>query len=162
MTLKALSLLKQKNIDFTYTIVGDGVEYERIAFTIHQLGLTNNVNLLGKKNREEIVKIYAQAEIYVQYSISEGFCNAVLEAQAMGLLCVVSDAEGLAENVIHEKTGWVVPKGNPLKLVERIVQVSGMSYKEKEEISRNAVNRVRNEFNLKKQQQEFFNFYQVD
>ena len=51
--------------------------------------------------------------IYLQYSIQEGFCNAVLEAQALGLLTIVSDAEGLPENVIHGETGWVVPKRKP-------------------------------------------------
>ncbi|MBK7870836.1 MAG: glycosyltransferase family 4 protein [Saprospiraceae bacterium] len=55
---------------------------------------------------------YEKADIYLQYSIQEGFCNAVLEAQAMGLLCIVSDAEGLPENILHGQTGWVVPKGN--------------------------------------------------
>ena len=40
------------------------------------------------------------SDVYLQYSVQEGFCNAVLEAQAMGLLCVVSDGGALPENVI--------------------------------------------------------------
>lgn len=59
---------------------------------------------------EDIAKHLVTSDIYIQYSVQEGFCNAVLEAQATGMLCVVSDAEGLAENVLHEITGWVVPK----------------------------------------------------
>ena len=59
---------------------------------------------------DDIVKFYKKADIYIQYSIEEGFCNAVLEAQSMGVLTIVSDASGLIENVVDGKTGWVVPK----------------------------------------------------
>ena len=60
------------------------------------------------------------ADIYIQPSIQEGFCNSVLEAQAMGLLVIVSDAEGLHENVINNVTGWVVKKRNPILLSEKL------------------------------------------
>ena len=45
------------------------------------------------------------SDVYIQSSVQEGFGNAVLEAQASGLCCIVSDAEGLSENVLNEKTG---------------------------------------------------------
>src|SRR5690606_23867831 len=94
-TLEALALLKNENIPFHYTIIGDGVEKERLQFAIYQLGLGDCVTFTGKLPPEEVKKQLQQTDIYLQYSIQEGFCNAVLEAQAMGLLCVVSDAEGL-------------------------------------------------------------------
>ena len=61
-----------------------------------------------------------KSDIYLQYSIQEGFCNSVLEAQAMGLLSIVSDANGLTENIIHNYTGWVVPKMAPKLLANCI------------------------------------------
>ena len=74
------------------------------------------VSFKGKLAHMEVKKAMEQADIYLQYSLQEGFCNAVLEAQAMGLLCIVSDAEGLPENVLHGQTGWVVPKRQPALL----------------------------------------------
>ena len=44
----------------------------------------------------------------------------VLEAQVMGLLSIVSDANGLPENIIHNYTGWVVPKMAPKLLANCI------------------------------------------
>ena len=62
----------------------------------------------------------------IQYSIEEGFCNAVLEAQSMGVLTIVSNASGLMENIIDGKTGWVVPKRKPNLLAKKIKQITSM------------------------------------
>src|SRR5690554_3744782 len=159
VTLEALALLKEQGIDFVYKIIGEGKEYERIAFAAYQLGLTERVQFLGKLPHAEVKQELEEASIYIQYSIQEGFCNAVLEAQAMGKLCVVSNAEGLTENVLHGKTGWVVPKYSPYLLAEQIKKVLLMEEGEQARFSRNAMERVREEFNLEKQTKEFVDFY---
>ncbi|CAM3436880.1 glycosyltransferase family 4 protein [Aequorivita lipolytica] len=158
-TIEALALLKSKGLDFTYKIIGEGPEYERIAFAAYQLGLKDNVQFLGKLPHSEVKRQLESATMYLQYSIQEGFCNAVLEAQAMGKLCIVSNAEGLPENVIHNQTGWVVPKYNPQALVETIQKVIALNPEEKIAISETAQKRVKEEFNIVKQQREFLNFY---
>lgn len=161
LTLQSLLELKRKHIPFTYTIVGDGKDYERIAYAIHEMGLTDQVYLVGKKNREEVLDMYKKSNIYIQYSISEGFCNAVLEAQVMGLLCVVSDAEGLVENVIHEKTGWVVTKNDYKNLTKTLVEIIALPEQTKKNITQRAIDRVKVNFTLDKQQQDFLTFYNI-
>lgn len=158
-TLEALAILKTQGHDFIYKIVGEGEEYERIAFAAYQLGLMENVQFMGKLNHFEVRRELEKTDIYLQYSIQEGFCNAVLEAQAMGRLCIVSDAEGLPENVLHEYSGWVVPKHSPKLLAAQIMRVVLMDEQTKIGIAQNAEERVRTEFNLEKQQQEFLKFY---
>lgn len=160
-TLEALSILKKEGINFQYTIVGDGPERERLVFAAYQLGLEKNVTFAGKLPPEEVKGHLAKATIYVQYSIQEGFCNAVLEAQAMGLLCVVSDAEGLSENILDGQTGWVVPKRSPQLLANKLKKVIALDALQKDEITTKAVNRVKAEFNIEKQTQEFVDFYQL-
>ncbi|WP_452231437.1 glycosyltransferase family 4 protein [Lacinutrix sp. MEBiC02595] len=158
-TLEALALLKQLGIAFHYTIIGDGSEKERLVFAAHQLGLKEHITFTGKLPQTEVKKHLEAASIYVQYSIQEGFCNAVLEAQALGLLCVVSNAEGLAENVLNGKTGWVEPKRNPILLANRIEAILKLSEAEKQKIRENAIARVHKEFGLLKQQEAFVHFY---
>lgn len=159
--LEALAILKNKGILFTYTVVGSGTkkEKEEVIFAAHQLNIRDEVVFAGKKNKEEVKTYYKNANIYLQYSISEGFCNAVLEAQSMKKLCIVSNAEGLAENVLHNKTGWVVPKLKPELLAAEIDKVIKLSEIEKKTIAEQAAKRVKNEFNIEKQQNEFVNFY---
>lgn len=158
-TLEALALLRKDAINFHYTIVGDGSERERLQFAIHQLGLNDHVTLAGKLSSEQVKDVLSTTDVYLQYSIQEGFCNAVLEAQAMGIICVVSDAEGLSENVINNSTGFVVAKQNPTFLFEKIKEVIHLSEIKKQAISDQAVLRVKKEFNLEKQQKEFLAFY---
>lgn len=159
-TLEALAILKQRKILFEYNIVGSGEEKERLRFTADQLGILDCVNFTGRKEQSEIREFLKKSDVYIQYSIQEGFCNAVLEAQATGLLCVVSDADGLKENVLDNKTGWVVPKRAPLKLADQIQYVMELSDSEKNEIQKTAISRVKIEFNIAKQNVEFHKFYQ--
>lgn len=158
-TLEALALLKNEGVKFHYTIIGDGIELEHLKFTVHQLGLKEYVTFTGKLDKNEIKERLQTSSIYIQYSVQEGFCNAVLEAQAMGLLCVVSDAEGLAENVLDGKTGWVVPKRNPQLLSEKMIEVIQMAEMEKQRITHEASFRVQEIFSIETQIQKFTQFY---
>lgn len=158
-TLEAFSILKMQNIPFHYTIIGDGIEKEKLLFAVHQLNLESNVTFLGKIPHDKVKNSLEKSDFYIQYSIQEGFCNAVLEAQSMGLLCIVSDADGLSENVLHGKTGWVVPKRKPTLLAQKMIETIDLNEKEKMKIKENAMDRVKNEFNLTKQKQEFKSFY---
>ncbi|MDN3492414.1 glycosyltransferase family 4 protein [Winogradskyella bathintestinalis] len=159
-TLEALSILKKAGFSFQYRIIGTGSEIETLKFTCYQLGLEKEVLFLGKLAHLEVKQQLEQSQIYIQYSVQEGFCNAVLEAQAMGLLCVVSDAEGLQENVLHNQTGWVVPKRQPQLLADKIIEVIELTEAKKKHIIERAILRVKKEFNIQKQQQEFLHFYE--
>ncbi|QXP78219.1 MULTISPECIES: glycosyltransferase family 4 protein [Winogradskyella] len=159
-TFEALADLKQQGVDFHYTIIGDGIERERLVFAAYQLDILDNITFAGKLPHDQVQKTLEKASIYLQYSIQEGFCNAVLEAQSMGLLCIVSDAEGLGENVLDGKTGWVVPKRQPKVLAQKINDVHHLSIDEKEKIITTAKYRVKSIFNLEQQNQAFINFYE--
>lgn len=159
-TLEALALLKQQGIAFHYTLIGEGDQYERLVFAVHQLDLMEEVTFLGKQSPEQVKQAYKQADIYLQYSIQEGFCNAVLEAQAMGLLCIVSNAEGLPENIIDGKTGWVVPKRQPELLSNKVKEVHAMKPVHLMAIRERAQTRVQQEFCLEDQQEQWITFFE--
>ena len=146
--LKALSLLKRKKFDFEYHIAGEGNQREAIMFGIHQLKLNENVKLQGQLTHDEIKLEMEWADIYIQPSIQEGFCNAVLEAQAMGLLCIVTNAEGLSENVLNEKTGWVVSKRSAEHISDAITKIINLNINQLNIISQNAIERVGELFNI--------------
>lgn len=158
-TLEAMKILRNRKIDFQYTIIGSGEEYERIKFAVHQLDLKDNVTLLGELTQKDIKLHLESSDIYIQYSIQEGFCNAALEAQAMGVMCIVSNAEGLSENVLNNKTGWVIPKRQPELLANKIIEIISLPEKDRNDIRKTAVERVKIQFNLEKQNAAFQTFY---
>jgi colanic acid/amylovoran biosynthesis glycosyltransferase len=64
------------------------------------------------------------ADVLLHSAVSEGFCNAVVEAQAMALPVVCADADGLSENVADGKTGFVVHRRNPKLFAEKLLQLA--------------------------------------
>ncbi len=158
--LDALHLLKEKGIEFTCRIIGDGSYYEAIQFSIYQLGLKKEVQLLGQQPPNEVKTSLDWADVYVQPSIQEGFCNAVLEAQAMGCFCIVTDAEGLSENVKNNETGLVVKRRSSKGIFNAILEMLDMHPEIRENIRQNAISRVQNNFNLSKQKNEFYQLYE--
>lgn len=118
--LEAVRLLLDEGVDCEYRIVGDGDYLEAVAFARHQLGLTDKVNLVGALEPCEVREEMEWADVFLHPAVSEGFCNAVLEAQAMMLPVVCTDADGLSENVVDGDTGFVVERRNPTALAERM------------------------------------------
>lgn len=118
--LQAVRGLIDRNVRCEYHIVGDGVYAGAVAFARHQLGLHATVELLGPRSPEEVKREYLWADAFLHPAVSEGFSNAVIEAQAMGLPVVCTDAGGLPENVANGETGYVVPRRDPDSLTEKL------------------------------------------
>ena len=69
----------------------------------------HNVFLVGVLNRSEVMREMSEADVFVFLSkyIGEGFSNALAEAMASGLPCLVSDWAANAD-MIENKGGIVV------------------------------------------------------
>jgi len=159
--LQAMYELRQRQVNFNYTIVGVGSSEQELKYAIRDLGLEDSVILLGKKPHSEIFKLMSLSDIYVQPSVQEGFCNSLLEAQGTGLLCIATDAEGLAENVLHGKTGWIVNKRDPAALAGKVLEVIKMDEGERARISYAAMDRINEEFKLSRLVAEYKMFYKI-
>jgi colanic acid/amylovoran biosynthesis glycosyltransferase len=55
---------------------------------------------------------------------------------------------GLIENVLDDVTGWIVPKRDSERLAERIMKVLSLDEPKKKQITRLAIERVREKFNI--------------
>ncbi len=161
VAIAAMGILKEKGINFKYYIIGDGDQNytERYKFMVYELGLKDDVVFCGKLSHEKTLEHLTTADLYVQPSLNEGFCNAVLEAQALGKLTIASNVGGLPENIVDGKTGWLFENLSPESLAQQIERVLALSETNKKTISQNAQSRVREEFNIEKQQKEFLDFY---
>lgn len=119
--LQAVRMVIAAGIPCEYRIIGGGQYLGPLAFLRHLLGLAREVHFLGPLTREEIKRQLQWADVFLHASVSEGFGNAVLEAQAMQVPVVTSDADGLPENVAHEVSGFVVPRRNARALAEKLM-----------------------------------------
>lgn len=157
--VRAVALLKERNIPIEYRIIGDGEYLQAIQFTIFELGLENEIKLLGKQNAETIKTELENADVFLHPAISEGFCNAVLEAQAMGLPVVCSDADGLSENVVNNITGYVVPKWDVTAMADKL-EWCWLNREASLQMGKNGIERVNKYFKLEDQIRAFEQFYQ--
>lgn len=85
--------------DAKLVIIGGGApnylaQYERI---ISELNLTGNVVLTGFLGDEELVQALNLSRLFVFPSRREGFAQAVSQAMACGLCCILSDIPSLRE-----------------------------------------------------------------
>ena len=84
-----------------------------------ELGLGPSFIFLGQ--RHDVPQLLLGMDVFVLTSHTEGLPNALMEAMAAGLPCVVTDAGGCREVVADEETGFVVPIDDEERLAERIL-----------------------------------------
>jgi glycosyltransferase involved in cell wall biosynthesis len=83
---------------------------------IERLGVAQRVSLLGPVVADAKLRWLAGAQGFVLPSLAEGLPMALLEAMAMALPSVVSDAGAMPEVVRDGVDGLVVPCGDPAAL----------------------------------------------
>lgn len=81
-------LSKQKE-EVAMVLIGKGEEEEAVHEKLKKLGLEEKVLFLG--NHYDVERYYQAFDYFVFPSVFEGFPGSVLEAQAAGLHCLVSD-----------------------------------------------------------------------
>jgi glycosyltransferase involved in cell wall biosynthesis len=104
-----------------FLAVGQGPLAEEITARRDELGLQVNFRLLGY--RPDAVRILAASDVFALASLHEGYPIAVMEALAVGLPVVATDAGGVPEAVRQNVEGFVLPAGHPEALADALVTV---------------------------------------
>lgn len=119
--IKAFALVKSrtdKNIELI--LVGGGKQEEELKNLAKKLSVDKYISFVGAVPHSDVPKWLNRFDIYCALSESESFGVAIIEASACGVPVVVSDAGGLLEVVVDNKTGYIVPRNNPEITAEKI------------------------------------------
>ena len=106
-TFRFAKLLKDKNILFHYDIYGDGPELGQLYYFMERFELKEYVTVKGKIENSLLKEKLTEYDFFIQLSYSEALPTSVLEAQSVGLPCIVSNSGGLPEAVVSGKTAIV-------------------------------------------------------
>ncbi len=117
--LRCCSLLKERNVSFTYTIIG-GAGDEELQFLVDDFGLEDCVFLENRKPQQEVFKCMSEASLLLMPSLEEGLPNVVVEAMAIGLPVLSTNCGGVPELVTNNREGWLVPTRNPKAMADAI------------------------------------------
>ncbi len=116
--LKAASLLAKKRNDIRFVCVGGGPEEYQVQLQSYAKTLELEKVLLWAGHCEDMPSVYNALDVVVSCSHDEGMSNAVCEAMACGVPCVVTNVGDSAWLV--GDGGEVVPPRNPSALMSAI------------------------------------------
>jgi glycosyltransferase involved in cell wall biosynthesis len=120
--VEALTLSRHREAQLV--IVGDGPQADAIKAQVRALGLSERVQLAG--NQQDVVPWLRALDVFVLPSYAnEGVPQALLQAMAVGVPCVTTDAGAIGEIAINEATAIVVAKQNAVVLAAGIDRLLG-------------------------------------
>ncbi|MFC5524276.1 TIGR03088 family PEP-CTERM/XrtA system glycosyltransferase [Rhodanobacter ginsengisoli] len=99
-------------------IVGEGPQRSMLEAQITDLGLSEQVYLLG--NRNDVPAILPEFDIFALSSIAEGMPGVLLEAMAAGLPVAATEVGGVSEVVSSGVTGLLVAASSPHALAKAL------------------------------------------
>ena len=160
-SLHAVALLRARGVHCEYRILGApdyGEGLIEVLFGIHDHGLSDVVTLLGGAPQEGVLHQLRWADTLLHGAVSEGFCNAALEAQAMALPVVCTEA--LVDNVLDGTTGLVAPLRDAAGLATRLERLA-RDAKLRRRLGSAGRKRVVEEFALENQVAKFSDWYRA-
>jgi glycosyltransferase involved in cell wall biosynthesis len=116
--LRALALARESEPRLRLAVVGDGEERAGLEGLAAELGIASDVIFLGY--RRELRPFFAAADVAVLSSDNEGTPVSLIEAAAAGLPAVATEVGGVHE-VVSEKTGILVPRGDAGALADALL-----------------------------------------
>ncbi len=117
--------LKNNNIDFKLTMIGDGERFEVIKNMVNQNNLQNNVHLVGSQSPEKVREYMEKSEIFMFTSDKNEGWGAVLN-EAMNSACAVvaSNRIGSVPFLINDGVnGLVFESGNVDELYLKVKEL---------------------------------------
>lgn len=100
------AIAKINNLDIHYVVCGEGQLKEYLKVLSEDLGIENNVHLLGFRN--DMPEIWKSADLVAFPSYREGLSVALMEAMANRLSVVCSNIRGNSDLIEDGKGGYLV------------------------------------------------------
>ncbi|SDC80090.1 MULTISPECIES: glycosyltransferase [unclassified Candidatus Frackibacter] len=128
-------LATEKNIDFLINslesvlkadlkrkllIVGDGPERKNLVQMTKDLGINEQVEFLGRKERKELIKLYKIADVFVFSSLSETQGMVITEALAGKTPVVALEGTGVKDIITDGEDGYLLQPGDSQGFARRV------------------------------------------
>ena len=123
--IRAARVVADSEPKVLFVIGGDGPLREPLESLIRNLGLVDNVKLVGNVPREMAPAYVSACDIAVIPSLSEGISQYGQEAAAAGKPIIATQIGGLPEVVHDGINGYLVPPKNPESLAEKMLALIG-------------------------------------
>lgn len=150
--LKAIKMLKEKEITVIYYLVGEGNQ-TYLRSKADDLGISDQVIFTGAMQHDKVYDFLLDMDIYIQPSLHEGLPRAVVEAMSRALPCLGSHTAGIPELIPDE---MIFEKKNVRQICCIIENLTKDKLKKYATISFERAKEFEQE-KLKKKRDKFFN-----
>lgn len=106
LIIRSMPEIRQSIPDVQLAIVGEGPEESYLRSIVDDLGLHSIVRFIGCKS--DVENLLPAFDLYINTSISEGTCMAILEAMSCGLP-IVASAVGGNSRLVNRDNGELFP-----------------------------------------------------
>ena len=104
--LDVLARLRDEDFDFSWHVLGTGIQEDEIRAKISVLKLEDRVFLDGLTDNP--YKYMKNCDLFVLPSGWEGFPTVTVEAKILGCPVLATEVAGIREQLRHAETGWIV------------------------------------------------------
>jgi glycosyltransferase involved in cell wall biosynthesis len=124
--LLAAALLRDRGLEFSLRLAGEGPEWSRLQRLVHELRLGDRVAFLGPLSEGEVRAEYEQADIFalpcrkLANGDQDGLPNVILEAMAHGLPVASTCLDGIAEAIVDGESGLLSDQDDPVAFAEHL------------------------------------------
>ena len=95
--------------------------YRRYMESLVPVSSRNRLRFLGQLSRDAVIDLYQRADVLVIPSLcEEPFGLPIAEGMACGLPCVASNAGDIPDLIEHERTGFLVERGDTAGLADAL------------------------------------------
>lgn len=162
VAINACLLLKQQNVDFDYTIIGDGPLRKELESQVANLGLSDKIAFLGAQTQETVSEYLNNSDVFLLPSVTaadgdmEGIPVALMEAMAIGIPVISTFHSGIPELIEDRVSGFLVNENDAASIagvISEIIDNPGVL----PDICRNAKQKIDNEFDQDKSYSRMLN-----
>ncbi len=153
----AASYMAAKCGNVKFLMVGRGNEWSNATLRgwIEKAGLVKSFHLVGQQT--DVAYFLSAMDIFCLSSVNEAFPNVVVEAMAVGLPCVVTQA-GDAADILGEE-GYDVPVKNSVALADALLRMYNLDPVDRRLLGERNAKKVREEYGIEKIRQKYEEVY---
>jgi len=124
--LLAAALLRDRGLEFTVRLAGEGPEWPRLQRLVHELRLGDRVVFLGPLTESEVQQEYERADVFalpcrkLANGDQDGLPNVILEAMAHGLPVLSTRLGGIMEAIVDGESGLLADQDDASVLAEHL------------------------------------------
>ena len=122
IAFRALSLVKQRGVDFRYYLGANGPEIPHLKKLAVKLDLTKEIIFGDAMSREDYQKELGRTHLYLLPSMRETVGLTMMEAMLAGCVPIVADNGG-PRLTVTDDCGYRIPVSTPQRMAEEIAGV---------------------------------------